>query len=139
MGGTDPIVGVFKETGEFAARLRSLIAKYLEKLSARGLGPIRMMNFCGTHEWSNVRHGLRMLGSMGLEFVLRNLTLLSVPAKANLWGFVEGFLVVGSGVRPGNIVITYARDMQEMLDVKSGDEGCRWGEILRIVEECGEA
>ncbi|MCS7099613.1 MAG: hydrogenase formation protein HypD [Sulfolobales archaeon] len=51
-----------------SAALR-LIGEYLGKLRSRGEVPLKIMNFCGTHEWTAVRYGVRSLLPEEVELV----------------------------------------------------------------------
>ncbi|MCX8184660.1 MAG: hydrogenase formation protein HypD [Sulfolobales archaeon] len=46
-----------------------LTREYLDKLRSRGEIPVKIMNFCGTHEWTAVRFGVRSLLPEGVELV----------------------------------------------------------------------
>lgn len=51
----DRVRRTFREGGQLAARLISLIEKHAERIGE----PVKIMNFCGTHEWTTVHYGLR--------------------------------------------------------------------------------
>ncbi len=60
----------FRENSELALRLREVIWRYFEKVVERhGLKRIKIMNFCGTHEWTVTHYGIRSLLPEGLELV----------------------------------------------------------------------
>ena len=48
-------------SGELAEGLRRLIWSYAKRLERRGMRVVKIMNFCGTHEWTTVHYGLRSL------------------------------------------------------------------------------
>ncbi len=61
---------IFRENTELALRLKELIHKFTEDLKARyGKIAIRIMNFCGTHEWTTTHYGLRTLMPRDVELV----------------------------------------------------------------------
>jgi hydrogenase expression/formation protein HypD len=45
------------------------IRDYAEVLRKAGLAPVKVMNFCGTHEWTAVRYGIRSLLPREVELV----------------------------------------------------------------------
>ncbi|RLF06899.1 MAG: hydrogenase formation protein HypD [Thermoprotei archaeon] len=54
---------------KFAEKVKKLIWRYANVLRSRGLKVIKLMNFCGTHEWTTVHYGLRSLMPEGVELV----------------------------------------------------------------------
>lgn len=50
---------VFRRNPRAALRIADLMRKYVERLRPRGKVVVRVMNFCGTHEWTTVHYGLR--------------------------------------------------------------------------------
>jgi len=46
-----------------------LIRKYASELAARGCASVKLMNFCGTHEWTTVHFGIRSLVPPSVELV----------------------------------------------------------------------
>lgn len=62
---------VYRENRELIVRLRELSFKCLEKLRekyGRDI-KIRIMNFCGTHEWTTVYYGIRSLLPSDIELI----------------------------------------------------------------------
>lgn len=59
--------------GVRSERIASLAVRLIEELVARlessGALPLKVMNFCGTHEWTTVRYGIRSLLPPGVELV----------------------------------------------------------------------
>lgn len=61
---------VFRENLPLAASLRRAIEKRFEKVASKlGAERIKVMDFCGTHEWTIVHYGIRSLVPRGLELV----------------------------------------------------------------------
>ena len=54
---------------ELAGKIGRLIRKYASALRSRGFKIIKLMNFCGTHEWTTVHYGLRGLMPREVELV----------------------------------------------------------------------
>jgi len=66
----EPIRQVFRQNLPLALRLKETIAKYTSAIVEREKsGPIKIMNFCGTHEWTTTRYGLRDLLPQSLDLV----------------------------------------------------------------------
>lgn len=65
----DLVRRVFRENHELALRLREIIWKYFEEISKSGRKKIKIMNFCGTHEWTVTHYGIRSLLPSGIELV----------------------------------------------------------------------
>jgi len=63
--GVEVIERVFRNNVELALRLRELIRKFAEDIG----GEIRIMNFCGTHEWTTVHFGIRSLMPKNVDLV----------------------------------------------------------------------
>ncbi|MEM1873838.1 MAG: hydrogenase formation protein HypD, partial [Acidilobaceae archaeon] len=62
---------VFRENPELASRLRDYVGKLFSKLREKWSPSLRLkiMDFCGTHEWTITHYGLRALMPEGLELV----------------------------------------------------------------------
>ncbi|MEM0340943.1 MAG: hydrogenase formation protein HypD [Acidilobaceae archaeon] len=62
---------VFRENPELALKLREYINKLFEKLKEKNGSnfKLKIMDFCGTHEWTITHYGLRSLMPEGLELV----------------------------------------------------------------------
>jgi hydrogenase expression/formation protein HypD len=54
---------------DLASLVVSRIKEYWEALRRRGFERLKIMNFCGTHEWTVTHYGLRNLVPRGLELV----------------------------------------------------------------------
>lgn len=66
----DVIPKIFRENQDFASQVVSLIHKYAEELKSKfGDEPIKIMNFCGTHEWTITHYGLRSLMPPNVELI----------------------------------------------------------------------
>jgi len=63
------ITKVFRSNVELAKSLIKLISSYTEKLVSDLGSPIKIMNFCGTHEWTTTYYGLRSLIPEDIELV----------------------------------------------------------------------
>ena len=65
------IENFFRRNTELIARVRSLIIKYLDLLKMKFTGQVkvRIMNFCGTHEWTTVYYGIRSILPKDIELV----------------------------------------------------------------------
>lgn len=64
------VLQAFRENRELALRLRSLIDRRgTEVVKKMGLDRIKIMNFCGTHEWTTVHYGLRSFLPPFIELV----------------------------------------------------------------------
>lgn len=59
---------LLRDRGVAEAAVR-VIRERARELRARGLGVVKLMNFCGTHEWTTVHFGLRSLMPPGVELV----------------------------------------------------------------------
>ncbi|MFN4133280.1 MAG: hydrogenase formation protein HypD [Candidatus Hadarchaeales archaeon] len=59
----------FREDPFLIQSLKNIIWKYVEKIQEREDGPIKIMNFCGTHEWATVHHGIKGLIPPSIELV----------------------------------------------------------------------
>jgi hydrogenase expression/formation protein HypD len=55
-----------KEVAGVAVRM---IREYASALAAKGFGTVKLMNFCGTHEWTTVHFGIRSLMPSNVELV----------------------------------------------------------------------
>jgi hydrogenase expression/formation protein HypD len=61
---------VFRQNLSLAVKLKRTIWKYSSAVYEReGCNSIKLMNFCGTHEWTTTRYGLRDLLPPSLELV----------------------------------------------------------------------
>ncbi len=66
------IHNVFRDNREIVSPLISLIKKYAEKIMSEQLGSrtvIKIMHFCGTHEWTITHYGLRSILPSNIELV----------------------------------------------------------------------
>lgn len=63
------VVRVFRENAEVAKTLVKNIGSDGSYLSERFGGSIKVMNFCGTHEWTTTHYGLRSLMPDSVELV----------------------------------------------------------------------
>jgi len=63
------LIKIFRDNIELANRVKNLIEKYTEKLVRKGLDRVKIMNFCGTHEWTTVHYGIRSLLPPEIELV----------------------------------------------------------------------
>ena len=66
---TDLIERVFRENAELANSLKRIIWRYAEEVSEKLGHEIKIMNFCGTHEWTTVHFGIRSLMPPSVELV----------------------------------------------------------------------
>ena len=57
----DNLMQIFRDNYELAKRTKYLIEKYWDRLRRSGYDKIKIMNFCGTHEWTTVHYGIRSL------------------------------------------------------------------------------
>ena len=65
----DKLLHIFRDNVELASRVKALIYKYAERLMHRGHKHIKIMNFCGTHEWTTVHYGIRSLLPNNIDLV----------------------------------------------------------------------
>ncbi len=65
----DRLINIFRNNAELAIRVKHLIYKYVDKLRREGYSKIKIMNFCGTHEWTTVHYGIRSLLPDEVELV----------------------------------------------------------------------
>ncbi len=65
------IENFFRNNRELILHVRNLIIKYLELLKSKfgSSVKVRIMNFCGTHEWTTVYYGIRSLLPSDIELV----------------------------------------------------------------------
>jgi hydrogenase expression/formation protein HypD len=66
------IEDAFRNNRELASSLVRIIEKYAGKIDKEQLGdsaPIKIMHFCGTHEWTITHYGLRSLLPQNVELV----------------------------------------------------------------------
>lgn len=59
---------VFRD-GVLATQVINIIRGYWEILSSRGLEEVRIMNFCGTHEYTSTHYGIRSVLPKGVSLV----------------------------------------------------------------------
>lgn len=59
----------FRENREMAAEITKIIREYWRLLKAEGIEGVKIMNFCGTHEWTTTHYGIRSLLPDGVELV----------------------------------------------------------------------
>lgn len=64
----ETILSMFKNR-EVAQSIVKVIQKYSYELSTRDIKTIKLMNFCGTHEWTTVHFGIRSLMPPEVELV----------------------------------------------------------------------
>ncbi len=55
------LISLFRQNPSLAKDVRELIYKYSDRLRSKGYRKIKIMNFCGTHEWTTVHYGIRHL------------------------------------------------------------------------------
>ncbi len=61
---------IYRNNVELVSRIRELSKKLLEELKRRKkITKIRIMNFCGTHEWTTVYYGIRSIVPPEIELV----------------------------------------------------------------------
>lgn len=60
---------IFRKNPSAALRISDLIRKYVDRLRSRGRDNVRIMNFCGTHEWTTVHYGLRSMVPKEVDMV----------------------------------------------------------------------
>lgn len=61
---------IFRGNPAIAGPLKNIIWKYAEAIVKKGDGtPIKIMNFCGTHEWATVHYGIRELLPPSIQLV----------------------------------------------------------------------
>ena len=66
----DRLLGSFRGHVGLARRLIDIINKYVDRLRGeKGLDRVKIMNFCGTHEWTTVHYGIRSLLPKNIELV----------------------------------------------------------------------
>lgn len=63
------IDAIFRRNPSAALRISNLMQKYVERLKSRGWSTVRVMNFCGTHEWTTVHYGLRTIVPKEVDMV----------------------------------------------------------------------
>lgn len=54
---------------ELAQRIAKLVHRLASELAQRGRKTVKLMNFCGTHEWTTVHYGIRSLMPPTVELV----------------------------------------------------------------------
>jgi len=60
----------YRTNKESAEKIKSIIHKYAEKIrKERKIEKIKIMNFCGTHEWTTVHFGIRTLMPPQVELI----------------------------------------------------------------------
>ncbi len=60
---------IFRRNTPLAASIKNIICKYAQHIYESTGRPIKIMNFCGTHEWTTVYYGLRTLMPPMVELV----------------------------------------------------------------------
>lgn len=60
---------LFRSNRELALKILRIIELKWAQLKKSGYDRIRIMNFCGTHEWTTTRYGLRSLLPEGIELL----------------------------------------------------------------------
>ncbi len=66
----EAIKKIYRLDSTLAESLKEIIWRYVEKLrKEKGIDLVKIMNFCGTHEWTTVHYGLRSLMPQGLDLV----------------------------------------------------------------------
>lgn len=63
------LINLFRQNPSLAKDVRSLIYKYRDRLISKGYRKIKIMNFCGTHEWTTVHYGIRHLLPREIDLV----------------------------------------------------------------------
>ncbi len=65
----EDIERLFRDNAALASSLKRLIERYAREVYERTGRKIKIMNFCGTHEWTTVHYGLRSLMPSTVELV----------------------------------------------------------------------
>ena len=136
---TRDIENVFRRNRELAERIISLINTFSQKIS-RLYGEdhkIKIMNFCGTHEWSIVRYGLRSLIPRNIELVAGP----GCPVCVTPSYYIEKVIELAF---QGVVVYTYG-DVYRLRTIRSVDEAYSLsdarslGADIRVVNSLSEA
>ncbi|MCS6785158.1 MAG: hydrogenase formation protein HypD [Candidatus Caldarchaeum sp.] len=59
---------IFRD-GETAAKILKIINAYWKDLNSQGVDHVKIMNFCGTHEWTTAHYGIRSVLPEGVELI----------------------------------------------------------------------
>lgn len=59
----------FKSDRELAHKVVKIIETLWKNIKSKGFEELKIMNFCGTHEWTTVHYGLRTLLPEGIDIV----------------------------------------------------------------------
>jgi len=65
----DAVSKVFKSNRELASRIIRIIEALWKNIKSAGVEELKIMNFCGTHEWTTTHYGLRTLLPEGIDIV----------------------------------------------------------------------
>lgn len=129
---------VFRENRPLAASLRRAIERRFERVSSKlGEERIKVMDFCGTHEWTIVHYGLRSLVPKGLELVAGP----GCPVCVTPSRYVEAAIKLAL---EGVVVYTYGDTfklpvLNPVDGVSSLEEARARGAPVRVVVSIGDA
>lgn len=59
----------FRSSRELASKVVKIIETLWKDLKSKGVEKLKIMNFCGTHEWTTVHYGLRTLLPEGIDII----------------------------------------------------------------------
>jgi hydrogenase expression/formation protein HypD len=65
----DTVDKVFKSNRELASKIIKVIGALWRNIKSDGVEELKIMNFCGTHEWTTTHYGLRALLPDGIDMV----------------------------------------------------------------------
>lgn len=65
----DAVSKVFKSNRELASKIVKIIETLWKNIKSAGVEELKIMNFCGTHEWTTTHYGLRTLLPEGIDIV----------------------------------------------------------------------
>jgi hydrogenase expression/formation protein HypD len=65
----DAVDKVFKSNRELASKIIKVIGVLWRNIKSAGVEELKIMNFCGTHEWTTTHYGLRALLPDGIDMV----------------------------------------------------------------------
>ena|GEM_PF-26423 len=65
----DAVDKVFKSNRELASKIIKIIGALWRNIKSAGVEELKIMNFCGTHEWTTTHYGLRALLPDGIDMV----------------------------------------------------------------------
>jgi hydrogenase expression/formation protein HypD len=65
----DTVDKVFKSNRELASKIIKVIGALWKNIKSDGVEELKIMNFCGTHEWTTTHYGLRALLPDGIDMV----------------------------------------------------------------------